>query len=279
MSSTVSNEEIIDNLTKDLKRTYVKDNDTNINIIELPSSSSNKDELNNNMTETRDYLCSEVEDENTVPDTNQENKQNVDDIEIIDENSLQDRDASLNDKEKENFMKEALKYKSDGNDLFKKGNYFESVILYSKGLQICPLTYSNDRSILYANRAASKHKLDRKESAIEDCTKAINLNSNYLRAYLRRAMLYEEMDKLDEALEDYKKILELDPKNNDALSASMKLPHKINERNEKLKVEMLDKLKDLGNMVLKPFGYSTNNFKMTKDPNSGGYSINFVQNT
>lgn len=56
-------------------------------------------------------------------------------------------------------MKEALKYKSDGNDLFKKGNYFESVILYSKGLQICPLTYSNDRSILYANRAASKHKL------------------------------------------------------------------------------------------------------------------------
>lgn len=62
---------------------------------------------------------------------------------------------------------------------------------------------------------------DRKESAIEDCTKAINLNSNYLRAYLRRAMLYEEMDKLDEALEDYKKILELDPKNNDALSASM----------------------------------------------------------
>lgn len=40
---------------------------------------------------------------------------------------------------------------------------------------------------------------------------AIELNSNYVRAILRRAELYEKTDKLDEALEDYKTVLEKDP--------------------------------------------------------------------
>ncbi len=41
--------------------------------------------------------------------------------------------------------------------------------------------------------------------------------------------------------------------------------------------EMLGKLKDLGNTILGKFGMSLDNFKATKDPNSGSYSISFQQ--
>jgi len=130
---------------------------------------------------------------------------------------------------------------------------------------------------LYANRAAAKIKIDSKKSAIDDCTKAITLNDKYTKAYLRRAKLYEEMDKLDESLADFKKVVELEPTCREAHEALRRLPPIIAERNEKLKTEMLGKLKDLGNVILKPFGLSTNNFQMQQDPATGSYSINFQQ--
>lgn len=76
---------------------------------------------------------------------------------------------------------------------------------------------------------------------------------------------------------DYTKVVELDPSCLEARTHITRLKPIIDERNEKMKAEMMGKLKDLGNMILKPFGLSTNNFQLQQDPNTGSYSVNFNQ--
>ena len=79
--------------------------------------------------------------------------------------------------------------------------------------------FQEDRAILLSNKAAASLKMGQKEKAIEDCTEALELNPNYVKALLRRAQTYEDTDKPHEAMKDFEKILELDPGNKDARMA------------------------------------------------------------
>ncbi|XP_007948108.1 tetratricopeptide repeat protein 1 [Orycteropus afer afer] len=196
----------------------------------------------------------------------------------LDEEYLIELEKDMPDEEKQKRREESTRLKEEGNEQFKKGDYIEAESSYSRALQMCPSCFQKDRSVLFSNRAAARMKQDKKEMAVSDCSKAIQLNPSYIRAILRRAELYEKTDKLDEALEDYKSVLEKDPSVHQAREACMRLPKQIEERNEKLKEEMLGKLKDLGNLVLRPFGLSTENFQIKQDSSTGSYSINFVQN-
>lgn len=196
----------------------------------------------------------------------------------LDEEYLIELEKNMPEEEKQRRREESTRLKEEGNEQFKKGDYIEAESSYSQALQMCPSCFQKDRSILFSNRAAARMKQDKKDMAISDCSKAIQLNPSYIRAILRRAELYEKTDKLDEALEDYKSVLEKDPSIHQAREACMRLPKQIEERNERLKEEMLGKLKDLGNLVLRPFGLSTENFQIKQDSSTGSYSINFVQN-
>jgi hypothetical protein len=60
--------------------------------------------------------------------------------------------------------------------------------------------------------------------------------------------------------------------------ALRELPPRLEEAKQKEMGDMMGKLKQLGNGILKPFGLSTDNFNMVKDDNTGGYSLQFNQN-
>ncbi|XP_025201205.1 tetratricopeptide repeat protein 1 [Melanaphis sacchari] len=250
-SGIPSNEEIIEELTKDLESSAIK---TDISGDDASHHSESDSEFDTNVNEEN-----EVKDEDYIDDT-----------------LLQARDDKLPEEKKRELLQEAISLKNEGNVKFKNQEHEEASKIYTDALRTCPLIFPNYRAIFFANRAAAKSNINI-ESAIQDCTRAIELDPDYLKAYIRRSKLFERNDKLDEALDDLKKVLDIDRNNAEVAYNARVLQEKINERNEKLKTEMMAKLKDLGNMVLKPFGLSTQNFQVNQDPNTGGYSINFKQ--
>ncbi|NXR15656.1 TTC1 protein, partial [Semnornis frantzii] len=139
----------------------------------------------------------------------------------LDEEYLLELEKDMPEEEKQKRRKESTTLKEKGNEQFKKGDYGEAEDSYTRALQICPACFQKDRAVLFSNRAAAKMKQDKMEAALSDCSKAVELDPNYIRALLRRAELYEKTEKLDEALEDYKAILEKDPSVHQAREACM----------------------------------------------------------
>lgn len=106
-----------------------------------------------------------------------------------------------------------------------------------------------------------------------------------IKALLRRAKANTSLNKwaaLQEAETDYQ--LLLSPRLRPSLTAGdMKVVRgalvELGPRLEAAKKgemdEMMGKLKELGNGLLRPFGFSTDNFRFVKDEKTGGYSMNF----
>mmetsp|Transcript_39571 Transcript_39571/g.88030 ORF Transcript_39571/g.88030 Transcript_39571/m.88030 type:complete len:249 (+) Transcript_39571:79-825(+) len=170
---------------------------------------------------------------------------------------------------------EALK--AEGNQLYGEGKYQEAADKYNEAIDTAPPEHKAT-AVYFANLAACDLKLEgHAAQAVENCSCALELDPKYSKALMRRSVAYEQLDNLDNALADAKQLLELEPDNAWAKSTAVRLEPIVREKHEKLKDEMLGKLKDLGNSLLGKFGLSLDNFKAEKDPSTGGYNIQFKQ--
>ncbi|XP_066310484.1 uncharacterized protein [Miscanthus floridulus] len=186
-------------------------------------------------------------------------------------------DALTDEQLREKARSQANDAKAEGNKLFGAGQYEEALSQYEMALQIAAELESSEdiRAACHSNRAVCFLKLGKHDETIKECTKALELNPTYLKALLRRAEAHEKLEHYDEAIADMKKVIEVDPSNQLATRSLFRLEPLAAEKREKMKEEMIAKLKDLGNSVLGRFGMSVDNFKAVKDPNTGSYSVQF----
>lgn len=94
-------------------------------------------------------------------------------------------EPELTEEEKLANKEKAEQLKLDGNASFKNVDYEKSIELYTEAIIICPKDFKVERSILFSNRAAAHKHLGAQDAAIEDCTKSIELNPMYIKAYAR----------------------------------------------------------------------------------------------
>ncbi|RMZ91877.1 hypothetical protein DV736_g847, partial [Chaetothyriales sp. CBS 134916] len=182
--------------------------------------------------------------------------------------------------------------KADANRQFGNSDYEAAISTYDRAAAELPSYLDYELAVLQSNIAACHVKLGQWKEAelnVSDARKA-EIKRIRTKLWLRRARARSSMEpaswaNLGGALEDYQ--LLASPEYFSTLPASdqktvgqalVTLPPRVNEAKDREVGEMMGKLKELGNGILRPFGLSTDMFKMTQGAD-GGWSMSIDQTT
>lgn len=99
--------------------------------------------------------------------------------------------------------------KDEGDYLFRTGQYREARDVYTETLKI-DASNVNFNAKLHFNRALISSKLGLVRDAIAECTKALKMTPNYVKAYLLRAKCHNEMENYEECAQDYESSLKIE---------------------------------------------------------------------
>ena len=100
----------------------------------------------------------------------------------------------------------ALRFKEQGNALYKAGKYTEAVEAYTSAIEASAAETPEDPTYL-GNRSAALLMLKKYDEAVADCQAATKLDQKFVKAYIRaskcysmRAMLFEAKHVLNECI-------------------------------------------------------------------------------
>ncbi|PIA48330.1 hypothetical protein AQUCO_01400734v1 [Aquilegia coerulea] len=103
-------------------------------------------------------------------------------------------------------VRELLRHKTAGNEAFQSGRHSEAVEHYTSALS-CNLESRPFAAICFCNRAAAHQALGQIADAIADCSLAIALDGNYVKAISRRATLHEMIRDFSHAALDLQRLV------------------------------------------------------------------------
>lgn len=105
----------------------------------------------------------------------------------------------------------AEEIKAIANAAFQAHKFNRAIELYSEAIEL-----NSQNAVYWANRAFAHTKLEEYGSAIQDATKAVEIDPKYTKGYYRRGAAYLAMGKFKEALKDFQQVKKIHPNDPDA---------------------------------------------------------------
>jgi DnaJ family protein C protein 7 len=96
------------------------------------------------------------------------------------------------------------KLKKDGTDAFAAASFKEAIERFSECLELDPLNNSYNSTILF-NRSMAYIKVSQYTEAMKDLDRAIEINEDYTKAYLKRGDVHMLQLNYEEAVRDFEK--------------------------------------------------------------------------
>ncbi|CAG8440393.1 5074_t:CDS:10 [Ambispora leptoticha] len=109
----------------------------------------------------------------------------------------------------------AEEYKALGNKAFSAHDYKTAIEQFTKAIEL-----DSNNHVLYSNRSAAYASLKEYSKALEDANKTIELKSDWIKGYSRKGAALHGLNRLEEALETYQTGLRIEP-NNEQLKKSL----------------------------------------------------------
>ena len=152
------------------------------------------------------------------------------------ETAIKNYVTTEDDSEREKIAAD-LKKNSDeftANEHFERGwklqdedKNLEAIEEYSKAIELNP-----DYELAYNNRGLAYYNLNEYETAIRDYNRAIKVEPDFAFAYYNRGSAYHKLGRYDEAMQDYNKSLELDPTDADVYNNRGMLFYDLEQYND-----------------------------------------------